>query len=267
MLPVTTIQGKSPARCPLLAHRRRILGSRNWAAHWGTAAFGVHSHAKLITKSQAVAVRRLRRAAGSNITAASPQRGDRDPGRETCELLLPPPRPADCRTKRFQADIQVMWRQAELLRRDRVKRFLVYLGDFEAALAAREPKGVPHGESFGDRHMVRPGKTISQSVGDPTGPIDEQRRNDRPASRVPQLADDIAQTLRRQLALAFVPLGDGGRGFCRSSAVPAALHLVCDAIGLEGEAVAVGGRREITSTIRPEAHPRRRRRRPPRRRL
>jgi hypothetical protein len=148
-----------------------------------------------------------------------------------------------------------MWRQAELLRRDRVKRFLVYLGDFEAALAAREPKGVPHGESFGDRHMVRPGKTISQSVGDPTGPIDEQRRNDRPASRVPQLADDIAQTLRRQLALAFVPLGDGGRGFCRSSAVPAALHLVCDAIGLEGEAVAVGGRREKRRQYDPRLTP------------
>jgi hypothetical protein len=137
-----------------------------------------------------------------------------------------------------------MWRQAELLRRNLVKRLLVYLGDCEAASAAREPKGVPHSESFSDRHMLRPGKTIRQSVGDPTGAIDEQRRNDRLASRVPQLTDDIAQTFRRQLALAFVPLGDGGRGFRRSSAVRAALHLVCDAIGLKGEAVTVGGRRE-----------------------
>jgi hypothetical protein len=131
-----------------------------------------------------------------------------------------------------------------LLRRDLVKRLLVYLGDFEAASAAREPKGIPHSESFGDRHMLRPGKTIRQSVGDPTGAIDEQRRNDRLASRVPQLTDDIAQTLCRQFALAFVPPGDGGRGFCRGSAVRAALHLVCHAIGLKGEAVAVGGRRE-----------------------
>ena len=78
--------------------------------------------------------------------SASLQRGDRDPGRETCELLLPPPGPADCRAERFQADIHVIWRQAELLRRDLVKRLLVYLGDFEAASAAREPKGIPHSE-------------------------------------------------------------------------------------------------------------------------
>src|SRR5262249_57326194 len=75
--------------------------------------------------------------------------------------------------------------------------------------------------------MLRPGKTIRQSVGDPTGAIDNHRRNDRLASRVPQLTDDIAQTLRRQLALAFVPLGDRGRGFCRSSTIRTALHLVC----------------------------------------
>ena len=30
---------------------------------------------------------------------ASPQRGDRDPGREACELLLPPPGPVDCRAE------------------------------------------------------------------------------------------------------------------------------------------------------------------------
>src|SRR5215475_759420 len=137
-----------------------------------------------------------------------------------------------------------MWRQAELRRRNLVKRLLVYLGDFEVASAAREPKGVPHRKSFGDRHMLRPGQTIRQSVGDPIGAIDEHRRNDRLASRVPQLTDDIAQTLRRQLALAFVPLGDGGRGFCRRSTVRTALHLVCDAIGLKGKAVAVGGRRQ-----------------------
>jgi hypothetical protein len=49
-----------------------------------------------------------------------------------------------------------MWRQAQLLRRNLVKRLLVYLGDFKVASAAREPKGVPHSESFGDRHMLRP---------------------------------------------------------------------------------------------------------------
>src|SRR5215510_7086665 len=125
--------------------------------------------------------------------SASRQRGDRDPGRETCELLLPPPGPADYRAERFQADIHVMWRQAELLRRNLVKRLLVYLGDLEAVLAAREPKGVPHSESFGDRYMLRPGKTIRQSVGDPTGAIDEQRRNGWLAFRVPELTDDIAQ--------------------------------------------------------------------------
>src|SRR5215831_237431 len=71
--------------------------------------------------------------------SASLQRGHRDPGRQTCELLLPPPGPADCRAERFQADIHVMWRQAELRRRNLLKRLLVYVGDFEAASAAREP--------------------------------------------------------------------------------------------------------------------------------
>jgi len=48
-----------------------------------------------------------------------------------------------------------------------VKRFLVYLGNFEAASAAREPKGVPHSESFGDRHMfpVRSAPSLSLPVG------------------------------------------------------------------------------------------------------
>jgi hypothetical protein len=62
-----------------------------------------------------------------------------------------------------------MRRQAKLFRRNLVKRLLVYFGDVEAASAAREPKGVPYSEPFGDRHMLRPGKTIRQSVGDPTG--------------------------------------------------------------------------------------------------
>ena len=66
-----------------------------------------------------------------------------------------------------------MWRQAELLRRDLVKRLLVYLCDFDATSAASEPKGVPHGESFGDRHMLKPGKTLRQRVGDPADAIDE----------------------------------------------------------------------------------------------
>jgi len=66
-----------------------------------------------------------------------------------------------------------MWRQAELLRRDLVKRLLVYFCDFDATSAASEPKGVPHGESFGDRHMLEPGKTVGQRVGYPAGAIDE----------------------------------------------------------------------------------------------
>jgi hypothetical protein len=37
-----------------------------------------------------------------------------------------------------------------------VKRLLVYLDDFEAASAAREPNRGPHSESFGDRHVLWP---------------------------------------------------------------------------------------------------------------
>jgi len=41
---------------------------------------------------------RWRRALFARVWA-SPQRGDRDPGREACELLLPPPGPVDCRAE------------------------------------------------------------------------------------------------------------------------------------------------------------------------
>jgi len=60
----------------------------------------------------------------------------------------------------------------------------------------------------------------------------------------PQETDDIVQTLRCQLALAFVSFRDGGGGLPRSFAARAALHLVCNAIGLKGEAVTLGGRWE-----------------------
>jgi hypothetical protein len=125
-----------------------------------------------------------------------------------------------------------------------MKRLLVHFGDFDGKSTEREPKGVTHGESFGDRRMLRRGKTVLKEVGDPAGPIDEQRRDDRFASRFLQLTDNIVQALRRQLALSFAPLGDSGRSFGRNCSMRAPLHLGGDVIGLEGEAVSLSGRCE-----------------------
>ncbi|MDB5043879.1 MAG: hypothetical protein JWN27_4605, partial [Candidatus Eremiobacteraeota bacterium] len=80
--------------------------------------------------------------------------------------------------KTLQACVDLCRREAERILREIGKRLLVELDDFEAALFERKPKRVAHGESFGDRHMLGPGKAILQEVGDPTGAIDEQCRDD-----------------------------------------------------------------------------------------
>ena len=76
------------------------------------------------------------------------------------------------------------------------KRLLVELDEFETARLEREPKRVAHGESFGDRHMLRPAETVFEEVRDPAGTIDEQRGGDRRATRLFQLKDNILQALR-----------------------------------------------------------------------
>jgi hypothetical protein len=60
-----------------------------------------------------------------------------------------------------------MWRQAALLRRDLVKRLLVYLCNFDATSAASEPKGVPPASPSAT------GTCVGPRVGDPAGAINE----------------------------------------------------------------------------------------------
>jgi hypothetical protein len=69
--------------------------------------------------------------------------------------------------------------------------------------------------------MFRPSKTERQEIGNPASAIDKQRRDNRLASPVSQLVDDIVQALRREALLSLAPFGDGGRRFGRSSAIGA----------------------------------------------
>src|SRR5262249_46133793 len=106
------------------------------------------------------------------------------------------------------------------------------------------PKDLAKGEPFCDRRMIRKGKTIGQKVSDPAGAIYKERRHDRLASPLPQVADDNVEALRRKLLLSHATFGYGRHRAGRSSAIGAAHHLGGDMIRLKREAVAFAGGRE-----------------------
>src|SRR6516165_12562459 len=165
----------------------------------------------------------------------------RDPRRQTGKLLLFPPGPPDGHAQSFRARVDLRRRHVESLRRETGKRLLVQLGDLDTDSTDGETKNLAQCEPFGDRWMFRPSKTVRQEIGNPASAIDKQRRDNRLASPVSQLVDDIVQALRREALLSLAPFGDGGRRFGRSSAIGATHHLGGDVIRLEGEAVTFGG--------------------------
>ena len=143
----------------------------------------------------------------------------RDPRRQAGKLLLFPPGPPDGHAQSLQARVDLRRRHVESLRRETQKRLLVQLDDLDTDSTDGETKNLAQCKPFGDRWMFRPSKTERQEIGNPASAIDKQRRDNRLASPVSQLVDDIVQALRREALLSLAPFGDGGRRFRRLSSV------------------------------------------------